>query len=355
MGLSLLAGPVLVLRGERCDYLYDAEGRQAWQGTELFAVEQWKTLEPAYYFAVKQSIYRFRDGVISCSGRDWKVKVKDCLLPIPSVAVSIEGMVSGNCIYLPVRAGFLVLDTRSQSQDILTHQWQPSQIPGGALKLSIPQFSGAKEQLWSLESGHLRHLVNGNWKEVVMVPEKDLIEAHLLAGDRFVNLLLFKVTQGDLGSFRTRLLSFSADDGHQLMDREFGGVLKNPAVDSRGRVIFEYVKASIFSAFLGRNKVRWRVIDPGKNKVKDDSVSVGDKRRHLFYVENKQGNLLLVVQCKNGDVFVIDPFNGDSRKLKVGKFGYDYTLIRGVGNGVFYNEKTGNRVAVSFDAGSGGS
>ncbi len=101
--------------------------------------------------------------------------------------------------------------------------------------------------------------------------------------------------------------------------------------------------------------MRWRVIDPGKNKVKDDSVSVGDKRRHLFYVENKQGNLLLVVQCKNGDVFVIDPFNGDSRKLKVGKFGYDYTLIRGVGNGVFYNEKTGNRVAVSFDAGSGGS
>ena len=64
---------------------------------------------------------------------------------------------------------------------------------------------------------------------------------------------------------------------------------------------------------------------------------------------------MIVVQCKNGDVFVIEPISGKHWKLKKGKFSYDYTLVRGVGGGVFYNEKTGNRVAVSFDSDSGGS
>ena len=133
------------------------------------------------------------------------------------------------------------------------------------------------------------------------------------------------------------------------MDREFEGILKNPGVDSAGRLAFEYMKASILSAFLGRNKVRLRMVDPGSGKVNTRSFSVGDKRRHLFFVQGTSGVLHIVTQCKNGDVFVIDPFSGKFRKVKTEKVNYNYTFIRGVGGGVFYDEKTAHRVTVSFD------
>lgn len=349
------AGSSIILRGERCDYLYNADSTEVWKGSEAFKVKKWKKLEVAYYFACKKSLFRLSKGEITCSDSDWRVTISDCVLPVPSSAASIQNMVHNGHLYLPVRTGFLVLDLEKQSKTLLAYHWQMKATADAGMGTPIPEMAEKGGSLWSLNSGHLHRLETGAWKDMMAIPEKDLIDSTLLSGTRFTNLVLFKVTQGDLGSFRTRVISFSNRNGELLLDREFSGILKNPGTDKSGKVVFEYVKASILSAFLGRNKVRLRIIAPGTGKATVQTFSVGDKRRHLFFVDSGDGGLLIIVQCKNGDVFMIDPFSGKSRELKSGKFGYDYTLIRGVGNGVFYNEKSGNRVAVSFGPGPGGS
>ncbi|MCK5879705.1 MAG: hypothetical protein KAH24_07990 [Holophagae bacterium] len=353
--LSLHAGSSIILRGENCDYLYDVNAGKVWKGAETFQVEKWGKLEPAYYFANKKSIFRLQKGKITCSNSDWRLLVTDCLLPVPSSPESIQKMVHGGRLYLPVRSGFLIVDLDTHLEAFSAYPWQLQQTSGAGMEVPIPRLAAKSESLWVLDSGHLKRQVNGAWQDVTAVPEKDLIAAYLFPGKHFVNLLLHKVTQGDLGSFRTRVFSYSTGEGRLVMDREFGGVLKNPAVDTSGRLVFEYVKASILSALMGRNKVRLRIVDPGSGKVTTHSFSVGHKRRHLFFMKRSDGVLLTVVQCKNGNVFVIYPFSGKLSKLETGKFNYDYTFIRGVGSGVFYNEKTGNRVAVSFDPGSGDS
>ncbi|NOZ13662.1 MAG: hypothetical protein GXO69_08470 [Acidobacteria bacterium] len=345
----------LILRGGNCDYLYDIESGSIYGCGNSAAAGKWNSRDSAYYFAGKCGVFRFCNGKIASSVSGVYAAAKNAFLPFPSGAQSIQEMVHGGNLYLPVRPGFLVFNLSQQSAHLLPYPWRLHPVRKGGLELAVPGLADAGGSLWVLDSGHLRRFSGGRWVEVMQVPEKDLIETRLLAGKKFVNLLLFKVTQGDLGSFRTRILSFSAIDGQLLMDREFDGVLKNPAADRPGRIVYEYVNASLLSALWGRKKVKLRVIDPGKKKVFTDAYSVGDKRRHLFYLFGRRGALLLVVQCKNGDIFVIRPFQGRMRKLRKVKFGYDFTLIRGVGNGVFYNEKTGNRIAVSFDSDSGGS
>ncbi|NOY22213.1 MAG: hypothetical protein GXO70_01720 [Acidobacteria bacterium] len=354
-GLSLQAGSSIILRGENCDYLYDAKLADVWKGSRVFRVEKWREMVPGYYFACEDSIFRFSKDEITCSDSDWRLKVTDCLLPVPSSAKSIQEMVHDGRVYLPVRSGFLVVNLETHLETLLPYSWQLQFTADAGLEMPIPKLASQKESLWLLGSGCFKKQVSGDWKEMVAVPDEDRIDTYMFAGSRFVNLVLFKVTQGELSSFRTRVFSFSNVDGRLLMDREFGGILKNPGVDPQGRLVYEYVKASILSAFMGRNKVRLRIVDPGSGKVLTRSFSVGDKRRHLFFMERADGTLLIIVQCKNGNVFVIEPISGNFRKLKDVKLGYDYTLIRGVGNGVFYNEKTGNRVAVSFDPGPGGS
>jgi len=349
------AGSSIILRGERCDYLYNADSAEVWKGSEAFTVKKWKKLEAAYYFACKKSLFRLSKGEITSSDSDWRVTISDCVLPVPSSAASIQNMVHDGHLYLPVRTGFLILDLEKQSRTLLTYHWQMEPTADAGMETPIPEMEEKSGSLWSLNSGHLHRLETGAWKDIMAIPEKDLIDSTLLSGTRFTNLILFKVTQGDLGSFRTRVISFSTVNGKHLLDREFSGILKNPGIDASGKVVFEYVKASIFSAIMGRNKVRLRIVDPESGKEITRTFDVGDKRRHLFFVESGDGGLLIIVQCKNGDVFMIEPFSGKFRELKSGKFGYDYTLIRGVGNGVFYNEKSGNRVAVSFGPGPGGS
>lgn len=355
MGMSLQAGSCIIMRGENYDYLYDSNSVEVWKGSERLKIEKWEKLEPGYYFANKNSIFRLQEGEITCSDSDWRLIVKDCLLPVSSSPESIQEMVHDGRLYLPVRSGFLVVNLDSHLETVLSYPWQLQPSAGGGMKVSIPELAAKNESLWAFDSGHLQRQLEGAWKELTAVPEKDMIASYLLPGSHFVNLVLLKVTQGNLGSFRTRVLSYSTEDGHLQIDKEFGGVLKNPGVDASGRLVFEYVKVSILSALMGRNKVRLRIVDPGSGKTATRSFSVGDKRRHLFFMQDNDGGLLIIVQCKNGNVFMINPFSGSFRKLKTGKFGYDYTLIRGVGSGVFYNEKTGNRVAVSFDPGPGGS
>ncbi len=345
----------IILRGENRDFVYNTETASVWSADGGISVKKWGPHDSGYYFAGEHGIFRLQNGKITSADSDTCICVKDILLPFPSEAESIQEMLYSGCLFLPVQSGFLLFDLEKQSVRSLPYVWKLHSAAGSRLDLTIPKFSVASHSLWALDSGNLRRFSGDRWVEVMQVPEKDLIETRLLAGKKFVNLLLFKVTQGDLGSFRTRIFSFSTVDGHLLMDQEFDGVLKNTAVDRLGRVVYEYVEASLLSALWGRKKVKLRMIDPGKKKVFTDAYSVGDKRRHLFYLFGRRGALLLVVQCKNGDVFVIRPFQGRMRKLRKVKFGYDYTLIRGVGNGVFYNEKTGNRVAVSFESVSGGS
>ncbi len=353
--LPVQSSSAIVLRGERQDYLYNISKAEVRAGAVTFNVKKWKKNDFAYYFAYKRILFRYLNHEITCSDSDWRLKVDGCLLPVPSSPESIQKMVHKGSLFLPVQNGFFVLDLMTRRVDLLDFPWRLKPISGGGIKISVPELAGSRDTLWVLDAGHLKRRVSGRWKEAIQVPGKDLVDTFLFSGRRFVNLLLFKVTQGDLGSFRTRLLSYSAGEGRLLMDREFDGILKNPGVDESGRLVFEYVKASIFSAFMGRNKVRLRIVDPGNRKVVTRSFSVGDKRRHLFFMTGKAGELLIIVQCKNGNVFVIAPFSGKMRELKKGKFNYDYTLIRGVGNGIFYNKKTGNCIPVSFASGSGGS
>ncbi|PJB79095.1 MAG: hypothetical protein CO090_05585 [Acidobacteria bacterium CG_4_9_14_3_um_filter_49_7] len=353
--LPVWAGSSIILRGERCDYLYNADSAEVWKGSEVFKVKKWKKLEVAYYFACKKSLFRLSKGEITCSDSDWRVTIPDSVLPVPSSAASIQNMVHDGNLYLPIRTGFLVLNLEKQSKTLLAYHWQMKPRADAGMGTPIPEMAEKGGSLWSLDSGHLHRLETGAWKDIMAIPEKDLIDSTLLTGSRFANLILFKVTQGDLGSFRTRVISFSTGSGKHLLDKEFSGILKNPGIDASGKVVFEYVKASIFSAIMGRDKVRLRIVDPGSGKEITRNFDVGDKRRHLFFVESGDGGLLIIVQCKNGDVFMIEPFSGKFRELKSGKFGYDYTLIRGIGHGVFYNEKSGNRIAVSFGPGPGGS
>lgn len=247
------------------------------------------------------------------------------LLPAAAIGRDLEGRKAEGYLQIPVISGFELYQFSSGEWFQVPFQHDVKWNDG--VVVSLPTLIPATHGYLAVDANSIRRLVGNQWQDIVRSEGARYLDGQWVAGTRWVSLAISEVTPGDLNSFAVRVISVDRKTGAVAMDHREPGILKQAYADESGRVVTEYVNASIIAALFQRKQMRLRVHDPAKDVVTERVVDLTHKRRHVYPMRTESGKLVFLVHCKDGFVYQVDVETGTRRRL-LNEVSYAYQFAR---------------------------
>ncbi len=335
---GLVCGESIVLKGQWTDFLVDVESGMCRTGTEEFSSGA-ENILPGWVVCVDRLLFVItRQGIVNVRTGETIPLPEQTLLPDVGSPVSGQWMVSGNTIHLPTSSGMQIINPVSGTAEKYRFSHHLKMEDG--IHLDLARIVRSEEHLFLWQDGELDVYAGNGWEQLSRTAPAGVLEEQFLDSPSRAWLVRFRVDQGDLGSFRIEARPLNIQTAAWQNETVQEGLLRNLFVDERGRLVLEYMDASIMAAIFQAKKVKMRVVDPSKNLDTRQTFSVSHKRRHLFALSGPDGRIYVLIQCKDGNCYLTDPVSGQFSKLEK-QFDYNFTFLRGESSGIFYQADTG--------------
>lgn len=346
----LMAGNVtgndLVLNGTRDDVLVNIESGSFQVGRESFSFPV-DNFETGWVVCVQRKLYVIADrSVVNLHSGAVLDIPGSTLLPDVSRPASGQWMVSGDRIFIPVLSGVQIVEPTGGEIELCPYD-HILKVERD-VRLNLPVIATGKAgRMYAWENGLLKTKKKNGWMQLSESVSSGVLEQAFLDSRELAWMVRFQVDQGNLESFR--IAARSLDKRNDTWgDRKIQeGLLRNLFVDAGGRLVMEYMDASIMAALFQAKKIKIRTLGGPDRLDRHHSFSVSHKRRHVYAVSRSDGGMVLMIQCKDGNCYLADPVSGRFKRLDVG-FGYDYTFLRGESSGIFYRADTGDQHIVDL-------
>ena len=331
--LSICAfSQTLVLKGEKVDYLVDFSKKKVFCGSNTLPLSL--PYSNDYFFVYGKKALTVGEFLKKLNS---KQEFSDFILPKNSLLPhSAQCFVRENLIFFPTEKGFDVFNLESgEFKGKIKCLFERNRTG-----IVLPKIVKVNNRVFLVFSDKVE--VYENFEKKKTFDFQNSLFFYFSAGKDFFSFMSVE-KPGGIFSIKTRFLSFNYRF-EKITEKELDIFPKNVfPVD--GNFVFEKKEVSVFSLF-GSKRVYIVKTDLMRGKFKNYSFSLSHKRRHLFPLF-LNGDFFIVVQCKDGKVYLLDLKRDKSGRLKK-RFYYDYTFLRGNGSGVFYNEENGNYSVVSF-------
>ncbi|BBB33431.1 hypothetical protein TTHT_1988 [Thermotomaculum hydrothermale] len=332
-----LFAQILPLKGNRYDYLVDFDKKKVFCGVEEFDFDSDKKC--GYFFVWDKSLFLFEKGkVINLNEKKESGEIKNSLLPDADyLPYSIQDLVKGNLLFIPIKTGFAVFDLKKgEIKGSLSCVFDKTERD-----IVLPEVKTGNDRIFLVFNKRVE-VFNDFEKEKTLHIDNALFFT-VSAGKDFFSILSVE-KPGGLFSIKTVLKSY--DYKFNLLNKKEIDVFPKNIYEINGNFVFEKKEISVFSLF-GSKKIHIVRTDLKNGKIKEYSFSLSHKRRHVFplYYGKK---IFLIAQCKDGKVYLLDLYRDKKRKTDK-KVYYDYDFLKGKKGGVFYEENGNNYFPVKFE------
>jgi len=334
---------VIILKDNLFDYVLDCKSNTLLLKDKKINIES--EITPGYYFVCNNTLLKYSNNTITNikTNKEEIIYKTESILPILNCPNSLQHFTSKNALFIPTANSTIWINTSDKQVKKLPDL--PIQFP--SINIAIfPKFFLINSQLMLLSNYKLYTYSNNKFKVIAKFPKTQSLGIKLCIFNKGFAVLNALVTRGELSSFRTEISYFS-EKFEKTKTVTVNGIFKEGGSDLSGNVLIAYKKTSIISGLFGKNKVHFKFIDK-KKKVKTETFTVSHKRNHIFFYQNNNLQVCALIQCKNGDIYTYNPHSNTFKKEKF-KFNYNYTFLRGLNGGYFFDKKHNTYTVVSFN------
>lgn len=346
--LPLHADDFLVLNGKLKDSLINFKTNSYILDGKIYKAQN--KLQIGYYFFYKNSIYHYNKGQITNIQNNIKYKVLEPsdadILPVLNNSNSLQAFMSNNVVFIP-SINFINAVNLETSYISRLNNLEIKKLNENTYE--YPQLFFTSNNYCNFESNHLNKYRNEKWENILKTNQIDSFETSVFTLNKKVLVLNSCVTRGDLDSFRVEINIFDIKENKNGFINT-SGILRSIGSDYNSLILFAYKKASIISELFNKNKVYFKLVnleESNKNSIKEYSFKVSHKRQHIYYYLDLKNNLNALIQCKDGNIYNFNSKTENFKHFSI-EFDYNFTFLRGINGGCFFDKTNNSFFIVDF-------